>query len=332
MRITGISHLIGFLLCCCTVANAQNDMQGVCLTGPPNPINDQVMLDIKAIGAEWVCLMPYAYGPDTDGSLKREIGEWQWWGERKDGTRAMIRMAHDMGLKVMVKPHLWLRHGFFTGSYHAQSEAEWLKFEEDYHQYILDFAVLCEEEGVELLCIGTELELFVTARTIFWNKMIDDITNAYSGDLTYAANWDEVHRFPLWCRLSFVGIDGYFPLTSEGKTSKKDMLNSWKEVMVELDQLCDSVNRTMVFCEIGYRSCSNCAEKPWEHDDHATVDEQCQIDAYECFFKAVEDSEHYGGSFLWKWYATERSVVRQKTGYTPQGKPALSLIKRAFQG
>jgi hypothetical protein len=290
------------------------------------------MVEISEIGAEWVCLMPYAYGPESDGSLTWDISSWQWWGERKEGTRAMIRMAHEKGLKVMVKPHLWLHHGFFTGTYMAGSEAEWTRFEQDYQHYILSYAALAEEEGVELLCIGTELALFVATRTNFWHRLVDKVTDIYSGPITYAANWDEVHRFPLWTRLSYVGVDGYFPLTAGPNGDKREMKTSWKSRMAELDQLCDSVGSQVLFCEIGYRSCVGCAEKPWEHDGAAEIDHQCQIDAFECFFEAADESEHCAGSFLWKWFAKTDMGRRQETGYTPQNKPVMSLIKREFSG
>ena len=101
--------------------------------------------------------------------------------------------------------------------------------------------------------------------------------------------------------------------------------------MKELDQLCDSVDRKMVFCEIGYRSCRHCADKPWEHNDSAPVDYDCQVDAFKCFFQAAHASDNYAGSFLWKWFAPDMGLGgRRESGYTPQNKPALSLIKREF--
>jgi hypothetical protein len=64
-------------------------------------------------------------------------------------------MAHDQ-MTVMLKPHLWANHGFYTGDLDFSSD-EWKKWESNYEKYILDFAQLAQNENIELFCFGTEL-------------------------------------------------------------------------------------------------------------------------------------------------------------------------------
>jgi hypothetical protein len=52
--------------------------------------------------------------------------ERQWW-ERTEGIIASNQMAHDHKMTVMLKPHLWANHGFYTGWF--SSDAEWKKWE-----------------------------------------------------------------------------------------------------------------------------------------------------------------------------------------------------------
>ena len=330
MTITEISHLLGFLLCTSLIM-AQENIEGVCLTGPPKPIDNSALVDIKQIGAEWVCLLPYAYGPDKDGNIIHNNIEWQWWGERESGIRELIRMAKSQKMKVMVKPHLWLAHGKFTGTFDLGSEEAWKLFEDSYAEYLLRFAKVAEEEGVELFCIGTELEKFVLERTRFWNQLIDKVSNIYSGKLTYAANWDEVYDFPLWSRLDYVGVDGYFPIANNAMSTQVEMTKAWEQHIQKLDQLCLQVDRRLLFCEIGYRSCVDCATKPWEHDNNREVDHTCQENAYRAFFSAINSSDTYAGSFLWKWHSGTGWEKRRSADFTPQGKPVLSIVKQQFK-
>jgi len=325
-----ISHFLGFFLAASMIL-AQDNIEGVCLTGPPKRIDASTMVDIKQVGAEWVCLLPYAYGPGDDGKIIHANIEWQWWGERESGIRELIRMAKSKGMQVMVKPHLWLQHGSFTGTFDPGSEDGWKAFENSYADYLLRFALVAEEEGVELFCIGTELEKFVSKRTAFWNQLIDRVSNVYKGKLTYAANWDEVYRFPLWSRLDYVGVDGYFPIANNANTSQEEMNRAWDKHMKKLDQFCLKLDRKLLFCEVGYRSCEDCATKPWEHDNKGAVDEACQEKAYRAFFAAVKASNAYAGSFLWKWHSGKGWIERRKADFTPQGKSALSVVKQEFK-
>ena len=41
---------------------------------------------MAAVGAEWVAIVPYAFGPGEDGRLQWNAEGWQWWGETEHGT------------------------------------------------------------------------------------------------------------------------------------------------------------------------------------------------------------------------------------------------------
>jgi hypothetical protein len=46
-------------------------------------------------------------------------------------------MAHDHKMTVMLKPHLWANHGFYTGDLDFSSDAEWKKWESNYESIFL---------------------------------------------------------------------------------------------------------------------------------------------------------------------------------------------------
>ena len=45
----------------------------------------------------------------------------------------------------------------WRGEISMQSEEDWQKWFANYEQFILHYAQLAQEEGIEMLCIGTEL-------------------------------------------------------------------------------------------------------------------------------------------------------------------------------
>ncbi len=64
-----------------------------------------------------IALMPYAFC-DPDNPVIRYNQKGQWWGESDEGVIASIQLAHQRGLSVMLKPHLWISHGTYTAALH----------------------------------------------------------------------------------------------------------------------------------------------------------------------------------------------------------------------
>lgn len=307
-------------------------IQGVCFSAPPEEVGDTCMKHVLTIGAEWVCLMPYAYGPNEHGRLQFDPDGDQWWGERPVGIRAMIRMAKEHGMKVMLKPHIWLGHGEFTGTFVPPKELGWGPFEESYSEYVMYFARIAQEMDVELYCIGTEMEQFVTQRQNYWQILIDRISEAYSGQLTYAANWDEVERFPLWKRMAFVGVDAYFPLCEIPGPTAIQLQKGWEPHVEMLEALSKRMERPVLLTEMGYTNTATCAKEPWMEDENAELSEGAQALAYEAFFDTFSTKPWYAGCFIWKWFA--KGGVRESRnniGFSPQGKMAIKVLDKRFR-
>ncbi len=308
-------------------------IEGVCFSAPPNEIGDSSIAQVQTIGANWLCLMPYAYGPGTDGRIIFHTDGRQYWGERPEGIRAMVRMAKARGMKVMLKPHLWLGHGEFTGTYVPDSAIGWGPYEQSYQEYILYHAKLAKEVGVDLFCVGTEMETFVQARPVYWNKLIDKVSDAFQGPLTYAANWDEVNDFPLWNRMDYIGVDGYFPLCEKDRPGLHELEAGWATHADALARLSAAEDRPVLFTEMGYCSTANCAARPWSDDLDAVPDEQAQAMAWQAFFNIFADKPWYAGCFVWKWFAYGNAhEERQGNGFSPQGKAAMDVLRKEFKG
>jgi len=302
-------------------------INGISLEGTSKPMNTSLYDEFKTINSNWVSLMPYAYMQGENQKISYKGLDWQWWGEGAEGVKTCAIQAHKSNIRVMIKPHLWIRRGEFTGTYNLDSESQWAEFERDYKSYILDYAILAESIGVEMFCIGTEMENFVLERTEFWNGLIDEIRTIYKGKLTYAANWNEYTKVPFWNKLDYIGIDAYFPIVSEVNPTAEKLQEGWKKWLLEIETIHQKNNIPILFTEYGYRSIEGTAIEPWSSERGGKVNMNEQTKAYEALYQACWNKKWMAGGFLWKWHAPQHNPEKKESRFTPQFKPALEVIK-----
>jgi hypothetical protein len=311
-------------------------LKGLSFVAPSKIINETNFEPINNMNAGWVSLMPYGFVPKNSATLQFSMKQdtnkkhQQWWGETPEGIRACIKMAHQKNIKVMLKPHIWLGWGDFTGHLNFKTEKEWQLFENSYSVYIISFAKIAEEEKVDLFCFATEMQSHVKERPAFWNKLILDIKKAYKGPITYAENWDAYKDVPFWNELSYIGVDGYFPLSKFKNPNEAELSKGWTKHLKELGNLAGKINKPILFTEFGYRSCDFATEKPWETDFTLPDNEALQAIAYKVFFDKVWVQKWFAGVFVWKWFPVLDKNPRHKDTFTPQNKQAEVVIRNCF--
>ena len=230
----------------------------------------------------------------------------------------------------MLKPHLWVNHGFYTGNLDFLTDAEWENWEKDYEKYILDFAQLAQNEKIELFCFGTELGNSVAKRPQYWSQLIDKIRKIYSGKLTYAANWDDFDKVPFWNELDYIGIDAYFPLSEATTPTVAELNKSWQKHIVKMEKLQAKTNKKIIFTEFGYRNSDQAAKEPWIESKNG-INNVAQDNGYESLFQTFTKKGWFAGGFAWKWYADPYYKEKKNSiDYTPQDKPALATIKKWY--
>ena len=331
---TGICLLYLFTLCLGTAEassaiQADEKFNGVSLESPPRAITEAVFKPIAELNANYVAIIPYAFSSTKDGDLDYNYFQ-QWWGEKPDGVRAMIEYARKNGLKVMLKPHVWVRGEGWPGDYDLASEAKWLEWQNNYREYILFYAQLAESQNVELFSVGTEYRKAAVKREAFWRTLIDEVRQVYSGKITYAANWDNFTNIPFWDKVDFIGIDAYFPLVFDKTPPVTKMVKAWHKDYEEIKALSKKYQKQVIFAEFGYKSVDGAAGNHWELHDNLAVNQQAQTNAYKALFKKFWDEEWFAGGFLWKWHLRPISETRVKTRFTPQGKHSEKAIREHF--
>ena len=313
----------------CQGQKHQEKFNGISLVASRESISSSHIKPILDVNANAVAVMPFGFmeslsSPDLKFNIER-----QWEGERLDGARKTTQLLHSQGLKVMIKPHIWIWKGEFTGDIKMDSEEDWKQFETNYEEFILLYANMAAEENAEVLCLGTELYEFANARSEFWKQLITKVRTVYNGKITYAENWDKVDKVTFWDRLDFIGVDAYFPL-SEGKSPNvQELRASWEPHKFQLRELSNKFDRKVLFTEYGYRNTDYATRKPWDSSrEETSVNNELQSNALMALYQEFWREDWFSGGFLWKWFHDhEQAGGMENNQFTPQNKPALQVVK-----
>ncbi|MDG1571851.1 glycoside hydrolase TIM-barrel-like domain-containing protein [Robiginitalea sp. M366] len=316
----------------CAVQKA-GKINGVSFVGSREAASQAHVDALLDIYADYAAVMPFGFIREVGSPEIIFDTDRQWFGETRQGARQYIETLQQNGVSVMLKPQLWIWRGVFTGDLEMASEADWKALEASYSRFILNFADLAEETQVSLFCIGTELEEFVKARPGYWQDLIAQVRQRYSGKITYAANWDEYGRTPFWKSLDFIGIDAYFPLSESREPGVEELREGWKKWKEDIHALSLAVGRPVLFTEYGYRSMDYTAKKPWLVDrNQERVNLQAQANAKTALFEEFWGEDWFAGGFVWKWFIHHPvSGGPGDNRFTPQNKPAQEVIRTYYR-
>ncbi len=318
--------------------SAAEKHRGVNWVAGPRPVSEEEFKPLIAGNVEWIAQTPFAWQGRHDSPELKLITEGVMWGETDAGLEATTRLARTLGIKTLLKPHVWVsERGVSVIDIAMENEADWQQWFQNYRVFILHYARLAERLGVEALCIGTELQGTTKARESDWRKLIKEIRDAYHGKLTYAANWyKEFEEIVFWSELDFIAIHAYFPLAEKNYPSIDELKNGWQPHVAAIEKIQKLYRKSVLFTEIGYRSIPGCATKPWEWPEHGNQSAgdtglQEQANAYEAFFQTFWNRDWFGGAYIWKWYPAPNSSSRRSDGdFTPQNKPAEAVMKKRY--
>jgi hypothetical protein len=233
----------------------------------------------------------------------------------------------------MLKPHIDLSNdpthwrgeiGFGT------DETAWAQWFASYRDFIVHYAQLAQETGVELFAIGTELG-GTAHRESDWRNIITAVRSVYNGLLTYAANFDgEQFVVNFWDALDFIGIDAYYPLTQKTDPTVAELKAGWASPKSELAALSQAWGLPIIFTEVGYRSVDGTNMAPWDWVSDGPVDLQEQADCYQALFEVFQSEPWMEGVFWWAWGTDPDHGGPSDTSYSPHNKPAEAILQYFF--
>lgn len=248
-----------------------------------------------------------------------------------------IKWAHELGLKVMLKPHLEMWSGGWRANINPGDRAGWFKA---YGDMLNHYGTLANQNGVEDFCIGVELiKMSIpdsnSTNTDNWNTLISNLRKIYSGRLTYSGNWSggELEKIQFWSNLDYIGVSAYYNLDQAGNNSVSALKGAWDSINRNtITPIHSKWNKPVVFTEVGYRSVSNSWRTPWDWWSGGSYDGIGQANLYEALLSYWNSYSWMEGVIFWEWSPNPNAGGNGEIGYTPQRKEAETILKNYWTG
>jgi hypothetical protein len=280
------------------------------------------MQRMRASGANTVAFVPFLWQRKPD-SVDIVRGS-----DMSDGELAQgIRAAHRLGMRVIVKPQVWVPDTW-AGAVHMNNDADWAAWFAHYQTALLDLAAVAQREHAEGFVIGTELDQTVTRAA--WPALIARVRGVFRGKLTYVAhNVEGAQQVPFWPSLDEIGVTLYPSLTDD--TRPDEWLRVMRATSSGLQDLSRREGRPVMVAEIGLRSAKGAAAKPWEsaEERRAQADDKLQSDVLHMWLTTL-DRQRVQTVLVWRWISRPDAGGRNDTDFTVQGKEAERMLTSAW--
>ncbi len=288
------------------------------------PGSDQSVANAEAAGCQWMAVNVFWF-QDTITSTEIYADSW-WYSSSTPSVLHVIDRCHELGIKVMLKPMVDVKSGEWRAR--IVPSTDWFT---EYHEFLNYWADIAESKDVEMLCIGCEY-IDTTGSSDAWRSVAQDARTHYSGPLVYAANHGNEQNIDWWDTLDYIGIDAYYPLTSENDPTLTELKNAWqaRANSIESWQNADWPQKQIIFTEVGYGSWDGANQAPWSGPGSAPVDLNEQAQCYEALLSRCSLRPWWAGVFWWMWETDPNAGGPTDRGHTPHLKPAEQTMMEYF--
>jgi hypothetical protein len=281
-----------------------------------SPRAEQMLRSFPAYGINAIALVPYGLARRDEPRI-RMIGRRGM--ERDDSIRGMARVAHAAGLKVMLKPQLWVRRSF-PGELDFASEHDRALWFGEYGAFIEHYANLAAEIRADIFCVGVELAR-LTRHEAQWRDLIRRVRRIYRGPLVYAANWgEEFETLRFWDALDYIGLNQYYPLPDDLSTA---------DLVRRVEAVQRKYRRPVLFTEAGFASLQDAHRKPWDETPRR-ISLEHQARAYAALLGGFYRKPWFQGVYWWK-VGSDGHGGPEDGSLTPWGKPAMEVVTRWYR-
>lgn len=302
--------------------------------GYGTPAGRAALVEAAAMGASWVAVTPFGRvwdlsGGGVDMTFEAPLDE------NTAAVRQTIADAHELGLRVLVVPHLWVETGGWRALIDPKDDAGWSRWASSYERFLLHWSEVAEAEHADMLSVGVELRSWVTTpRAPSFQRIIAKVRGRYNGLLTYSANWDDVATTTILGDVDVIGVNAFYPLTDREGATDAMLLDGGRKVAAQLRELASEWRKPVLLTEMGYTNRLDPALRPWEWPDgmvNVTLDEEAQARAFRALLAPLADEPWCAGFFVWRTYADPADVSQEaEWGYSPRGKLAELVLRDAF--
>lgn len=288
-------------------------------------------------GINWVCIandisQETYYSTEILSDYKKSVTD-------KDLSFAIQRF-HEKGVKVCLKPTLncldgvWRALIDFPDKTMSGEDIYWSKWFASYTSFMCHYAEIAQDEGCEMLCIGSEL-VGTERKEKYWRSLIEQVRQIYDGPLIYSTNHGKEDRVRWFDALDYIGSSAYYPVAKYPGDSKENMMEEWSKVGEKLKALSERLHKKVIFMEIGCRSARGCAKFPWDTAHQGfPVDEDEQANFYDSCLSALKGQDWFEGVFWREWSTeiyTSRKAAQADTSFNIYRKKAEQVLKKWYQ-
>jgi hypothetical protein len=275
-----------------------------------SPLARDLLRRLPGFGIRDIALVPFAFTDRETGAVRRSSRD-SW--ESDDGVRLLAAEAHRLGMRVLLKPHVWRPRArpFST----KKERVDWLR---TYEPVLVHYAKLASTIQADLFCVGVELA-GLSAEEQEWRRLIRLVREHYRGPLVYAATQGpEFESIRFWDALDYIGLDNYYPLGSGYDASA---------MLVRIQRVQKEYSKPVLLTEAGFSSSPHSHLTPWDDRREGPVDLMEQVRSYEALYQALYPFPWFRGVYWWK-IETDRTGGPNHPGMAPWDKPAMEVIRR----
>jgi hypothetical protein len=268
---------------------------------------------LPGFGVNAIALVPF-------GFMRRSSTEVRFGGgwESDSGIEQVAAYAHSLGIRVMLKPQIWVRPGY-PGDLEFASEAERSTWFAEYQRFLEHYAGLAKRIHADVFCVGVEFAR-LTRHEAEWRRLIVRTRELYPGPLVYAANaGEEFENLRFWDAVDYIGLDNYYSLP--------DDLNA-SAIVDKIEAVHRRYQRPVIFTEVGFSSLEAPHRQPWDETPRRLSTEE-QARCYEAVFQAFYRKPWFQGMYWWKVGSNGYGGSQDGT-HTPWGKPAMDVVSQWY--
>ncbi len=283
----------------------------------------QAVRDIEATGANTIVFVVTWYQPELESSVPAPDPART---PTFNALASAMAQARSRGLKIVVKPHVDVDTGEWRGKITPERPSTWYAA---YSVLVNELAVFSNDQGCYAFVVGTELAT-LSGDGNRWRDLVAGVRSVFSGQVWYAASWDEAWRVQFWDAVDATGVDAYFPVARRTNAGRLELLSGWQPWLSELKRLHQRTAKPVVITEIGYRSVDGAGGKPYDVNLVGDTDLEEQADLYAAALSAFADQDWVTGLVWWNWLANGQGGPSNRD-YTPFGKPAEEVLRDAWR-
>ncbi len=290
--------------------------------------------------------------PAPAGGLNK--GALQSWSD--DDLRRFIRRLRCQGF------HVYLALAVFSdsvdGQYHRYEYWPTENFKQSYTEYVLHYARMAEEENVELLGIGTEMDTAIHVSQAEWLKeLLRQVRAVYKGAVTYDQHYSAVQHEgrtfsepdpQYWWQLAgvpsdiwtldfdYIGLSVYDIAARAGAPNDvADLTSRLQAFFEQVEAAHRKYGKPVLFLEFGQPNLDPAllGKPDTETFMKAPVQAgyQLQTDFFTSFFSIADKYDWLQGGFIWEYWVMSNDECQTATcrsvNFTARGKPAEAVIR-----